>query len=195
METRAYPRAGGPRKSYSHSPSPIFRPETLAPPPAVVFLWAMPPVPGLRSPYAKVGRLVYFGRMLDKIRLFTAQRLPADYLENYGDGHPGMFDTRCCEFLRVEHKAIATRVLSGGSDEEILAWTEAKGGRRGDDECQIWNSFLIKRGWHDSAATGQRLQKRIADSGLQDKPIETFFDYIDFDEGRDPVAARAWEQV
>jgi len=29
----------------------------------------MPHVPGLRSCYAKVGRLVYFGRMLDKIRL------------------------------------------------------------------------------------------------------------------------------
>jgi len=38
-------------------------------------------VPGLRSPYVKVGRLVYFGRMLDKIRLHAAGRLPvADYL-------------------------------------------------------------------------------------------------------------------
>ncbi len=35
----------------------------------------MPSVPGLRSPYAKVGRLVYFGRMLDKIRLHAAGRL------------------------------------------------------------------------------------------------------------------------
>ncbi len=39
----------------------------------------MPPVPGLRSCYARVGRLVYFGRMLDKIRLHAAGRLPADY--------------------------------------------------------------------------------------------------------------------
>jgi len=38
----------------------------------------MPHVSGLRSCYAKVGRFVYFGRMLDKIRLHAAGRLPAD---------------------------------------------------------------------------------------------------------------------
>jgi hypothetical protein len=27
---------------------------------------------------------------------------------------------------------------------------------------------------------------------LQNKTIETFFDYIDCDEGRDPVAAQLW---
>lgn len=42
-------------------------------------------VPGLRSPYAKVGRLVYFGRMLDKIRLYAAGQLPAEYVANLGD--------------------------------------------------------------------------------------------------------------
>ena len=155
----------------------------------------MAAVPGLRSPYAMVGRLVYFGRMLDKIRLQAKGQLPADYRENYGDGVPGVFDTRCCQFLQVEHAAIATRLLSGGSDEEILAWTEAKGGRRGDNDCSIWNAFMVKRGWHDSAASLQRLRQRIAESGLQGKPIESFFDYIDFDEGRDPVTERAWEKV
>ena len=39
--------------------------------------WRMPHVPGLRSVYAKVGRPVYFGRMLDKIRLHAEGRLPA----------------------------------------------------------------------------------------------------------------------
>src|ERR1700729_4124246 len=63
----------------------------------------MPFVPGLRSPYAKVGRLVYFGRMLDKIRLHAAGRLPADYIENLGDKNPGVFDTRCCRFVRASY--------------------------------------------------------------------------------------------
>jgi len=35
-------------------------------------------VPGLRSPSAKVGGLVYFGSMLDKIRLHAAGKLPSD---------------------------------------------------------------------------------------------------------------------
>ena len=45
----------------------------------------MPAIPGLRSPYAKIGRLVYFGRMLDKIRLHAAGQLPPDYVANLGD--------------------------------------------------------------------------------------------------------------
>jgi len=44
----------------------------------------MPAVPGLRSPYAKVARLVYFGRMLDKIRLHAGGQLPAEYVANLG---------------------------------------------------------------------------------------------------------------
>lgn len=44
----------------------------------------MPHVPGLRSCYAKVGRLIYFGRMLDKIRLHAAGRLPDEYHAQLG---------------------------------------------------------------------------------------------------------------
>ena len=75
-------------------------------------------VPGLRSPYVKVGRLVYFGRMLDKIRLHAAGKLPvADYAANLGKG----FDGRCCNFLRVNYDELKARTLAGGTDEEILA--------------------------------------------------------------------------
>jgi hypothetical protein len=35
---------------------------------------------GLRSAYAKVGDLVFFGRMLDKIRLADKGQLPAGYI-------------------------------------------------------------------------------------------------------------------
>ena len=50
---------------------------------------------------------------------------------------------------------------------------------------------MMKRGFRDEAAT--ILAKRIAESGFEGKPVLTMFDYIDFDEGRDPVSARAWE--
>jgi Domain of unknown function (DUF5069) len=155
----------------------------------------MPNVPGVRSPYVKVGRLVYFGRMLDKIRLHAEGKLPADYVCNIGDDKPGMFDTRCCGFLRVPYVALRDQTLSGGSDESVLAWAEQTGGRRTDEECMVFNSFLMKRGWHDPADNVQRLHQRIAESGLEGKPIETFFDYIDFDEGRDPVSTKLWESA
>lgn len=148
-------------------------------------------VPGLRSPYVKVGRLVYFGRMLDKIRLHAAGKLPeAEYGANLGKG----FDARCCAFLRVHYDDLKAQVLaSPATDEQLLAWAEEKGGRRNDEECAIWNGFMMKRGWRDAAA--ETLAKRIVESGLQGKTVLSMFDYIDFDEGRDPVATREWEKV
>lgn len=147
----------------------------------------MPHVPGLRSCYAKVGRLVYFGRMLDKIRLHAAGKLPADYQGNLGIG----FDGRACTFLAVDYGALKARVLAGGTDAEILAWCHEHGGPRTDDQCNIWNRFLMKVGWRDDRSPV--LQQRIVEYGLKGKPIETFFDLNEFDEGRDPVAVRAWE--
>jgi carbohydrate kinase (thermoresistant glucokinase family) len=147
----------------------------------------MPFVPGLRSIYAKVGRLVYFGRMLDKIRLQAAGKLPAEYQNNLGIG----FDGRCCTFLTVDHPALKTRVLAGGSDAEILAWSHERGGARTDDQCNIWNRFMVKVGWRDDRTAA--LRQRLEEYGLAGRPIETFFDLIEFDEGRNPIASRAWE--
>jgi gluconokinase len=145
-------------------------------------------VPGLRSPYSKVGRLVYFGRMLDKIRLHAAGKLPADeYAANLGIG----FDGRCCTFLRIRYEDLKAKVLSGASDDEVLAWAEQQGSRRSDEECVIWNGFMMKRGWRDAGA--QNLASRIKESRLESKTILTMFDYIDYDEGRDPMATRPWE--
>jgi hypothetical protein len=146
-------------------------------------------VPGLRSPYVRVGRLVYFGRMIDKIRLHAAGKLPMDeYGPNMGNG----FDGRCCTFLRVDYQDLATKTRDGAeSDERLLAWAEERGGRRTDDECEIWNCFLMKRGFRDEVSS--ILAKRIRESGLEGKSILTMFDYIDFDEERDPVGTRAWE--
>ncbi len=154
----------------------------------------MPHVPGLRSPYAKVGRIVYFGRMLDKMRLHAAGKLPPEYVTNLGDATPGMFDTRCCLFLHIRYDDLKQYVLSGGiTEEQALAWAEERGGRRTDEECTVWNAFMTKRGWRDSSVS--RLAQRIKEGGFEDKTVLTMFDYIDYDEGRDPIATRPWESV
>jgi carbohydrate kinase (thermoresistant glucokinase family) len=147
----------------------------------------MPYIYGLRSGYAKIGRLVYFGRMLDKIRLHANGKLPADYHANLGVG----FDGRTCTFLGVDYSALRERTLHGGTDVEILAWAHARGTARTDEECAMWNRFMTKIGWRDDRSAV--LQQRIAEYRLQGKPIETFFDLNEYDEGRDPVRTRAWE--
>ena len=145
-------------------------------------------IPGLRSPHEKIGDIVYFGRMLDKIRLHAAGKLPAEYVANYGDAQPNVFDARCCRFLGVSHAEIVAQVLAGKSDEPVLAWCHEKGGARTDERCNIWNMYMVKRGWRDEA--NERLQMRMRESGFQGRDIQTFFDYIDIDEERDPAKTR-----
>jgi hypothetical protein len=153
----------------------------------------MPQIPGLRSCYAKVGRFIYFGRMLDKIRLHAAGNLPADYVPLLGDSQYLTLDGRLCRFLGVPYAEIRTRTLEGGTDEEILAWAEQRGTPRSDEECHMWNRFIAKLGWRDERS--HVLPQRILDSGLTGKTVATVIDHIEYDEGRDPVADRAWESI
>lgn len=153
----------------------------------------MPHVPGLRSVYAKVGRLVYFGRMLDKVRLHAAGQLPPAYVAQLGEGADYWFDFRCCRFLGLRYEEIKARVLAGGTDDEILAWAEATGTPRSDTDCVVWNRFMAKLGWRDERSA--RLSDAIVRFGLTAHRIETIFDLLEYDEGRDPVAARAWETI
>ena len=153
----------------------------------------MPHVPGLRSCYTKVGRLVYFGRMLDKLRLHAAGQLSADYQANLGDEKFFVLDGRCCRFLGLRYADLRARALAGGTDEEILTWAKANGTPRTDEECHMWNRFILKLGWRDERSAV--LPQRIRDAGLTGKSIETIVDHIEYDEGRDPVATRAWDAV
>lgn len=135
-----------------------------------------------RSAYDRTGGIVYFARMLDKIRLHASGRLRADYHANLGVG----FDGRCCRFLGAEYGALRERVLAGGTDEEILAWCFAAGKRPTEEQILVWNKFMLKRGWRDEDdGSTQELERYKGSSGLAHrKDILTFFDYYEVDEGR-----------
>jgi Domain of unknown function (DUF5069) len=137
-----------------------------------------------RSAYDQVGGIVYFARMLNKMRLHAAGKLPPDYHANLSQG----FDGRCCRFLKVDYAALRTRVLQGGSDDEILEWCFAQGRRPNQEEVLIWNSFLRKRGWRDAEdGATEELENYKAGSGLSHRTdLVTFFDYYEVDEGRKP---------
>jgi len=135
-------------------------------------------IPGLRSSYEKVGGIVFFGRMLDKIRLHAQGKLPADY--NLGKG----FDGRCTRFLKVEYPALAGRTLQGGTDEEILEWCFQKGYRPGEEEIFVWNGFMTKRGWRDDASANLDEDKKKRGFARRDD-IQTYFDFHKADEAED----------
>ncbi len=139
-------------------------------------------IPGLRGPSDQVQGLVYFGRMLDKIRLQAAGKLPEGWQEQLGAAAKGSFDWRCCEFLKISYTSLVSETLKGRSDEELLAWAYANGRRPSDLEIEVWNAFMTKRGWRDAGT--KRLHERLAEIGLPPDAAQTIFEYIDIDEGR-----------
>ena len=138
-------------------------------------------IPGLRSPYDQVNGLVYFGRMLDKIRLMAAGRLPEGWQPMRG-AVKGSFDWRCCEFLKIDYAALEAETLKGGSDESLLAWAYANGRQPTEQEIEVWNGFMTKRGWRDAGT--QRLNERLEEIGLPAGTVQTMFEFIEIDEGR-----------
>jgi gluconokinase len=139
-------------------------------------------IPGLRSPADQIKGLVYFGRMLDKIRVSAQGKLPPDWEAARGMAYPTSFDARCCRFLNIDYKAFEAEIRKGGSDEQLLEWAFKNGRRPSDEEIEIWNAFMTKRGWRDAGT--QRLNERLAEIGLPAGTVETMFEFIDLDEGR-----------
>ena len=136
------------------------------------------------SDYIETKRLVYFARMLDKIRLNAAGQLSPGYFVGITDD-PTVFDARCTRFLGVSYNDLVDRTLQGGSNEEILEWCFEQGNRPNEEEIEIWNGFILKRGWRD--ASSEELESVKKENGLGDRDdIKTWVDFHDADERRVP---------
>ena len=139
----------------------------------------------LRSPNATVGGIVVFGRILDKIRLFAREgALPEGYHLGPIEGSR-TFDDRVCRFLGVSYEDLSRRTLQGGSDEDVLEWCFQNGKRPDAEQIEVWNTFMQKRGWRDSASAGLARQKEEAGLGHRND-IDVFFALMDVEEGRLP---------
>ena len=140
-------------------------------------------IPGLRGPAEQVNGLVYFGRMLDKMRLAAAGKLPEGWQTMRGTPNPVTFDARCCRFLGINYTALEAETLKGEKRApDLLEWALLHGRRPSEEDIEIWNAFMSKRGWRDSGT--QRLNERLAEIGLPPSSVQTMFEFIDLDEGR-----------
>jgi gluconokinase len=74
-----------------------------------------------RSDYDATQDVVFFPRMLDKLRRKEQGLLPPDY--NYA-GCPvhDCFDGHFCRFFGIDVPQLVARVQEGGSDDDILDW-------------------------------------------------------------------------
>jgi hypothetical protein len=134
---------------------------------------------GLRSPCDKTFGLVYFGRMLDKIRSYARGELPLEDRENFEKD----FDEKCAAFLRVSYELIVDYVNNGLTDQAILQSCFGMGHRPSEGEIHMWNEFMRKRGWNDELSEMLESQKKKG-AMLSRSEIQTVFQFIDADEGR-----------
>jgi len=132
-----------------------------------------------RSPRDEIAGMLYFPRLCDKVRLHSEGKLAEDYIANLG----GAMDLWACQFLGVDYSDLREQILTGVTDEEALTWAKENGTPRDENELAWWNQYMQTRGFRDDMT--ERLAFRKEEAGWQDNiTILTFFDFIDFDEGR-----------
>jgi hypothetical protein len=133
------------------------------------------------SPKEMTKGMMYFPRMLDKIRRHGRGELPEEYHANLG--RPKTADGTCTNFLRINYGVLRERVLKGGTDEEILEWCFTNGRRLNEGDLVVWNGFASKLGWNDFATP--LLEEAKQKHGITDRPdINTIPELIDYDEKR-----------
>jgi hypothetical protein len=135
--------------------------------------------------HQKTRGIVYFARMISKIRLHAAGQLPADYITHLGFADNTSLDARFCRFWSLDYDQVKARTLAGGTDDEIFDALFAGRQPLNTEHVFAWNLFLLKRGWRDSASQGVAANK-IASGFANRDDIQTWADLHDAEEGRTP---------
>jgi hypothetical protein len=133
----------------------------------------------VRSPYDKTCGLVYFGRMVDKIRAIARGEVPSEHIDKF----EADFDQKCATFLGVTYDAVVTYVNQGLTDQAILQSCFAMGHRPSEGEIHMWNEFMRKRGWNDELSATLETQKKKR-AMLSRSEIQTMFQFMDANSGR-----------
>ena len=114
--------------------------------------------------------------------------LIVDVLAPHGHGEFGLLQGQVVranadDWPRRQHVVERRQQIPVATQEEVLAWAEAKGRKLSTNEIEIWNGFMTKRGWRDEA--NEVLARRLKENGLTaEAGVDTMFDYIEVDEGR-----------
>jgi hypothetical protein len=131
-----------------------------------------------RSPYDRLGGYVHLPRLIDKARLHRKGLLDGYNYKTVG------FDKHLLAFLRIKGDAFEEIANELDDDEAILEWVRKNGAKHSEDEVEHWNTMMIAR-HPDTAAKKARFLHFLKEAGGDGrKDIKTYFDLIEFDEGR-----------
>ncbi len=131
-----------------------------------------------RSPYDKLGGYVHLPRLIDKARLHRRGLLDGYNYKTVG------FDKHLLAFLRIDGDDFEEAANRLESDEAVLRWVEERAARHSPEEIDEWNRAMVSR-TPDTAAKRARFLHFLKEAGGSErKDIRTYFDLIEFDEGR-----------
>ena len=133
-----------------------------------------------RSPREVMSGWLYLPRLVDKIRLHLAGKLPPEYHDNFL--HRG-FDALWCECAGVEAATLVRVVEQSITDGEVADWVRTNVHRSAADR-EVHRDRLLAHGTVGEELIA-RLRLRKEEAGLTHRDdIRTFVDFIDADEGR-----------
>ena len=133
-----------------------------------------------RSPYEKLGGYVHLPRLIDKARLHRKGLLNGYNYKTVG------FDKHLLAFLKLDGDELEEIANRFDKDEEVLRWVEQKGAKHPADAIEHWNQEMISR-HPDTAVKRARFNHFLKQTGGENrKDIKTYFDLIEFEEGRLP---------
>ena len=131
-----------------------------------------------RSPYEKLGGYVHLPRLIDKARLHRTGLLNGYNYKTVG------FDKHLLAFLKLDADAFEDVANRYDDDGAVLTWVQQNGAKHSFDSIEQWNQTMISR-HPDSAAKKARFLHFLKEAGGEGrKDIKTYFDLIEFDEGR-----------
>jgi len=131
-----------------------------------------------RSPYEKLAGYVHLPRLIDKARLHRKGLLNGYNYKTVG------FDKHLLAFLKLDGDDFEEIANRFDDDSEILQWVDKNGMKHSTEEIEHWNQEMISR-HPDTAAKRARFNHFLKEAGGGgQKDIKTYFDLIEFDEGR-----------
>lgn len=131
-----------------------------------------------RSPYLRLGGYVHLPRLIDKARLHRQGLLNGYNYKTTG------FDKHLLAFLKLNPDAFEESVARLETDEAILAWVQRRGAKHSEESIEQWNQAMISR-QPDTPEKKARFLHFLKEAGGKGrKDIRTYFDLIEFDEGR-----------
>lgn len=131
-----------------------------------------------RSPYERLGGYVHLPRLIDKAKLHRKGLLDGYNYKTVG------FDKHLLAFLKLNPDAFEEAANRLDDDAAILDWISKNGATHSPEAIEHWNEAMISR-LPDTAAKKARFTHFLKEAGGEGrKEIRTYFDLIEFDEGR-----------